>query len=107
VFTREDLGNGVLELQEGELTRDSAYASLVWLIQLYMETSGYADWTYILGAKFLWLWRRIVVEVMSTLFVMQLDLRDFFLLRAEEIIVRTGRKNMGGQKFPYQQLHGK
>jgi hypothetical protein len=29
VFTREDLGNGVLELQEGELTRDSAYASLV------------------------------------------------------------------------------
>jgi hypothetical protein len=38
---------------------------------------------------------------------MQLDLRDFFLLRAEEIIVRTGRKNMEGQKFPYQQLHGK
>jgi hypothetical protein len=29
MFTREDLGNGVLELQEGELTRDSAYASLV------------------------------------------------------------------------------
>jgi hypothetical protein len=37
---------------------------------------------------------------MSTLFVMKLDLRDFFLLRAEEIIVRTGRKKYGRAEIP-------